>query len=256
MDKYSVLFAGNDLALIDGVDLFNHNFNSLPVRDIKMNKLARRSLSIITSSEYSHKLVPVFMEVCSGARADTEDTLTFVKSLVQAQNEQLVVLQGGAEVVYTATMQEFNIEWDGPKAYVEIIFVASDPVGRESVSQELASTTGITVASSAVNMTVEGSATAYPVITVTINSLTGGTAKQITIANGMTNQGITIERTWSALDILIIDSENMEVTVNGTIVDFTGRFPEFAAGSGQITYLDNLTTRNVDLTASYNPRLV
>lgn len=254
--SYSVRFAGNDLSVVGGVDLYNHEFNTLPQRDIKINKLARRDLSIITSSEYTSKNIPIWMEVCSGSRADTEDSLTFIKSLVQLQNGVLEVSQGGEDIKYTATMNEFNIEWNGPRALVNIVFLASDPVGKQSASETLVSITGITTAASSASMTVEGSATAYPVITVTINSITGGTTKQVTIANGSTNQGITIERTWTAADILIIDSENMEVTVNGTVVDFTGKFPEWVAGSGQITYLDTFTTRNVDLVAVYNPRLV
>lgn len=256
MDKYSVKFAGNDLALVSGVDLYNHNFNDLPVRDIKINKLARRDLSIITSSEYTQKTIPVWLEICSGTRADTENTLAFVKSLLQPQNEQLIVSQGGVDVEYTSTMNEFNIDWNGTRALVNVIFLASNPIGQESDTQILASLAGVTTATSSYSNTVEGSATAYPVITVAINSITGGTDKQITISNGKTGQGITIEGTWEALDILVIDSLNMNVTVNGASVDFTGMFPQFPAGQAQITYIDDFTTRNISLTAVYNPRLV
>lgn len=256
MDKYSCKFAGNDLSLVPGVDLHNHEFNTLPERDIKINKLARRDKSIITSSEYSQKTIPVYMEVCSGGRADTEDTLTFLKSLVQPQNGLLEVSQGGVDVEYTATMNEFNIVWEGTTALVTILFLASDSIGKQSDSETLADILAITTTNASLSMVIAGSATAYPIITVAINAVTGATNKQITVANGKTGQGITIERTWAANDILIIDSLNMTVTINGGVIDFTGKFPEFPAGSAQITYLDNFTTRDVDLTSVYNPRLV
>lgn len=256
MTPESVRFAGNDLSLIQGVDLYNHEFNDLPVRELKTYKLARRDKSITTSSEYSTKTIPVYLDVCSGSRADTEDTLTFLKSLLQPQNASLAVLQGGVETEYTATMNEFNKEWLNSRCIVTILFLASDPIGREVQSQVFASLPAITTSSAAQSITVNGSATAYPVFTVTINSVTGGTSKSITVGNGLTNQGITITRTWTATDVLQIDSENMEATVNGALVDFTGMFPQFPAGSQQVTYMDDFTTRSVSLTATYQPRLV
>jgi hypothetical protein len=256
MDKYSVLFAGNDLSLIQGVDLYNHDFNTLPQRDIKINKIARRNKSIITSSEYTQKSIPVYMEVCSGSRANTEDTLTLIKSFLQEQNKQLIGSQGGTAVEYTATMNEFNVAWEGTKALVTIIFLASDPIGRESASQTFISKLGLTTASYSESGTIEGSATAYPTTTITVNSITGGTTKQVTVSNAGTNQGITIERTWTAGDILIIDSENMDVTVNGVAANFTGMLPQWAAGSATLSYLDNFTTRNVDIVSTYNPMIV
>lgn len=256
MDKYSVKFSGNDISLINGVDLYNHNFNDLPNRDIKINKLARRDLSIITSSEYTSKNIPVFLEVCSGTRADTEDTLTFLKSLLQPQNALLVVSQGGEDTQYIATMNEFNIVWEGTTALVTIVFLGSDPIGKNTTSVTLASQNGITTANYSVSTTIEGSATAFPTTNITINSITGGTGKSITVANGKTGQGITITRDYIAGDIIIINSRDMNATANGTLVDFTGMFPVFPAGSGQITYLDNFTTRNIDINSVYNPRLV
>ncbi len=256
MDLYKVTFNGNDLHEVPGVNLHNHNFNALPARDIKINKVARRDLSIITSSEYVQKGISVYFEVCSGSRSNTENTLTVLKSLVQAQNAPLIVSQGGVDVEYTATMNEFNIEWQGVTALVEVLFIASNPIGREDNTLVLFQLTGSTTATASQTATVEGSALAYPLITVTVNAVTNGTNKHIAISNGSTNQGIRVDRTWSAADLLIIDSENMTVTVNGIITDFTGMFPQFSPGSQSLTYTDDFATRSIDLTATYEPRLV
>lgn len=256
MDKYSVKFAGNDLSVVSGVDLYNHNFNDLPQRDIKINKIARRDKSIITSSEYSSKEITVWLEVCSGTRADAEDTLAYLKSLLQTQNSPLVVIQGGEETEYTATMNEFNIAWDGVTALVSIVFIASDPIGRLVDTETLAAVTGITTATSSTNIFVDGSSLAYPLISITVNAVTGGTAANMFISNGLTGQGLTITRTFTAGDFIEIDSENLTVEVNGSTSDFTGMFPQFGPGSQQIVYTDSFTTRTVDIIATYNPRFV
>lgn len=256
MEPYAIKFAGNDISQLPNVDLYNHNFNDLPLREIKINKIARRDKSIITSSEYSRKDILVWVEVCGGSRAGTESALLPLKALLQVQNGSLVVSQGGVDVEYTATMNEFNIEWSGITALVTVVFLASDPIGQQVEAEAMATILGITTSSDSLSFTVEGSSLAYPLINVTVNTVTGGTGGQITIQNGLTNQGIRVGADYVDGDLLEIDSENLTVTINGRAVDFSGMFPQFSAGSQQITYSDSFTTRDVDLVATYNPRIV
>ena len=116
--------------------------------------------------------------------------------------------------------------------------------------------TGITTVTDSSTFNVEGSAPALPFISVTVATVTGGTGKQISIVNGRNNQGITVTHDWTNGDILQIDSVALEARINGTIVDFAGLFPQFLPGSSQLNYVDTFTTRSVDITATYNPRLV
>lgn len=255
-DIFTVTFAGNSLNTIIGAQVYDHEFNNLPSRDLKINKLARRDLSIITSAEYSSKVVTVSLRVGGADRLSTEAIIVNLKSAVQAQNAPLVVNQGNLKVEYTATMNQFSITWVGTTAMVVIGFNASDPIGKSVDVKTLiiqnANTTGVV----ALPITVDGSAAAKPVITVAIRALTGGTNAPITIMNGNTTQGITVTRTWAANDILIIDSMQMQVSVNGTIIDFSGIFPTYPPGPQQIKYVDGLTTRTVDISATYKPRVV
>jgi phage-related protein len=255
-DIYQVSFNGNRIDLVPGVDLYNHNFTSLPTRDIKIHKLARRSLSIITSSEYSQKSIPVFLDVCSGTKQQTEATITFIKGLLQGQNGQLKVLQSGLEVNYTSTMNEFNIEWNANHAYCTIVFLASDPVGNATQSVTAVNKTGITSSSDSTTFVVQGSFDAEPVITVNVSAVTGGTGGTINLTNAVTQQGITITTNYSDGDILIVNSKELTVTLNGINLDFVGLFPLFPAGVQQFSYSDTFTTRTVDIFASYTPRLI
>lgn len=255
MIDYSVEFNGNEISDILGVWLYNYTATDLPTRDIKIHKLARRSLSIVTSSEYSQKAIPIMMRVCSGGRQDTEATLTFIKGLLQPQNGELVVRQSGEDFQYTATMNEFNIEWSGPVAYVVIVFLASTPVA-ESVEEDTLVSFNTTLASEGAGFTVGGSFVAEPTISVVINSVTGGTGQSISLFNSSTNQGIVIEGDFSDGDQLEIDSKNYTVLFNGSSVDFTGIFPTFPPGAQRIGYTDTFTTRDVDVTVVSRTRVV
>lgn len=255
MDTYTVTFEQNVLNNLPGVDLYNHDFNRTPERDIKINKLARRDMSIITSSEYTQKTIYVYAEVCGGTRAETEEALTTLKQVLQPQNGNLRVLQGGIETEYTATVNEFNPEFEGAIAYVTIVFLASDPLG-SSVDQLEFVSFSTTASNASQTGYFEGSGTTEPVIAITFTSVTGGTNKTVTVTNGRTSQGISINAIYVSGDVLTINSYTKEARLNGVLKDFTGIFPTWAAGTQQITYNDDFTTRNVAISVSYNSRTV
>lgn len=254
MREYSVKFNSNELSDVPGVWLYNYDATTLPTRDINVHKLARRSLSIVTSAEYTQKAIPVMMKVCSGSRQDTEETLTDIKGLLQPQNGDLEVLQANRQMEYTATMNEFNIEWDGSNAWVQIIFLASTPVA-ESTEQETLVTFETSLQSDGASFIVEGSYISEPLITVTIGAVTGGTGS-FSVFNASTNQGITISGTFTGGDIIEINSSEYTVLVNGISTDFEGLFPVFPPGSQRVGYSDTFTTRTVTVAVEYNVRVV
>src|SRR5690606_34334597 len=132
----------------------------------------------------------IMMIICSGSRAETEETITRVKSLVQLQNGNLQIEQNGELVEYTATMNEFDIEWEAGTAYVTLTCIASTPIASTVQPTNIAST-NITSSSTTVGLSIDGSYLAEPQITVTINTVTGGTAKELSIINAGTNAGLT-----------------------------------------------------------------
>lgn len=254
MKSYSVKFNSNDLSEIAGVWLYNYDATSLPTRDVKIHKIARRSLSIITSAEYSQKVIPVFMRVCSGTRQDTEATLTEIKGLLQPQNGILEVEQSGQQYQYTATMNEFNIEWDSSYAYVTIVFIASTPVA-ESVETDLLFNFTTTLSSDGSSFVVGGSYIAEPIINVVYSAVTGGTGS-MSVFNASTNQGIVISGTFTTGTIVEINSSAYTVLVNGISTDFEGLFPVFPPGSQRVGYSDTFSTRTVTLSGTANTRTV
>lgn len=254
MQNYSVKFGGNDISTIPGVSIYNYNATDLPQRDVLIHKIARRSLSIITSSEYTQKNIYIMMRVCSGTRQDSEATITDIKGNLQLQNQDLEVTQSGGQYKYTATMNEFVIEWDGAIAWATVGFIASTPIASSANSSSLFSFNTLLPSDSA-SFLVDGSYDAEPLINLLINSVTGGTGS-ISIFNSSTNQGITISGTFTAGDSIEIDSKNYIVTHNGSNIDFEGIFPTFPAGSQRVGYTDTFSSRNVDVNGTYNVNIV
>lgn len=254
MKNYSVKFNSNDISQVDGVWLYNYDATTLPTRDVNIHKIARRSLSIITSAEYSQKSIPVFMRVCSGDRQDTEATLTQIKGLLQPQNGTLELEQSGEQYEYTATMNEFNIEWVGSKAYVTVVFIVSTPVAT-SVDTETLFSFSTTLSSDGASFIVGGSYIAEPVINVVLSAVTGGNGS-LSIFNASTNQGIVISGNFTAGTIVEIDSQNYTVLVNGVSADFEGLFPVFPPGSQRVGYTDTFSSRTVTITGQANTRIV
>lgn len=253
-DSEPVIFNSNDISQLDGVWIYSYNATNLPTRDINIFKLARRSLSIVTSADYSQKEIPVLMRVCGGSRFDTEEIITNIKGLLQPQNGTLEIAQSNRQVQYTATMNEFNIEWETYVAWVEVVFLISSPVA-EAVNAETLTTFSTSLSSDGASFEVEGSYIAEPLITVTINAVTGGTGS-FSIFNASTNQGITISGTFANGDIIEIDGENYTVQVNGAAKDFEGLFPTFPPGTQRLGYTDTFSTRTVTVTAEYRVKIV
>lgn len=252
--SYDVKFNDNNLAEVPGVFLYYYDSTTLPTRDTKIHKLARRSLSIVTSAEYVEKNIPVYMEVCSGSRHQTEQTIINIKGLIQPQNGDLVVEQGNDFLKYTATMNEFNIEWEGATAWVEIVFLSSTPVA-ESVEKKSLFSFSTTFSSDGASFFVDGSFVSEPTITVVLNTVTGGSGS-FSIFNAATNQGITISDSFTSGDIIEINSSNYTVLVNGANTDFEGLFPVFPPGAQRVGYSDTFTTRNTTVTGEANTRIV
>ena len=98
-----------------------------------------------------------------------------------------------------------------------------------------------------------------PIITITFSAIgSAPVSGTVSIGNNSTGQQLNITRTWSATDVLIIDtslSTNTPVTVNGTAAPFIGAFPAFFSSitgtAGTLTYSDTFASRTFTIAALY-----
>lgn len=114
----------------------------------------------------------------------------------------------------------------------EAQFVTLEPFGH---SVDYSATTWADQTSLSFSDQVEnlGTVRAKPVVIVNFTAATSITALSFT--NNTTGERITVTRSFSASDYLSINFETMEVTVNGTAVDFTGTFPKLDTGVNSFT---------------------
>ncbi len=122
-------------------------------------------------------------------------------------------------------------------------FLALEPMWHD-INYTSLTTTGITNLVHNDTAENEGTYKAQAVLIVIFDAATSVTAFKF--ANTSNGQEITITRSYTAGDVLIIDGEEKSVTVNGTEVDYTGAFPEFDYGAN--TYSLTTTGSSVDYT--------
>lgn len=252
-----VYFDGNNIASISGVVITNRKVADIPNRDLKMGKVARADKSVLTSAEYGSKEI-VFEGLVSGTtgRSNTELVIASMLSLLQEPNKELRFERFGFDITYTATLSGYTTDFKGGNCIFSLTFIATDPLAYENTNTQLIQPTNIVASTNTSAIVVDGSYKAAPVFTITISSVTGTSSSYITINNNSTGSGITVTRTWSAGEILIINCLTRKVTVSGVEVAFTGLFPSFNIGSSNVGYIDNFTARSVVLSAVYQRRYV
>lgn len=253
----SLTFDGVDLSTLDNVLIHAVKTYDSPRRELRVNKVARADKSILTSAEYESRTITVEGVIGADSYFELMQNIDTLNSKLQTQNAQLSYEKGGVSLVYDdVTLDSIRQKVAGGSCEFTISFLAADPIAYESGSSQLLQPQHFTAASNTYVVTNNGSFSALPIISVTLSLLSGGTTKEVSITNSVLGQGITISRTWTAGDVISIDCMLKEVMVNGTAVDYTGIFPEFAPGAGSIGYSDTLTTRSGVISATYNRRFI
>lgn len=260
MYNTSLIFDGFDISTISGFSVFDYNANNLPTRDFKTFKLARQNRSVTTTADYSIKSIPVFGIIKDCTRESAEETLAAVREKLQGVNKILQAPQYNRNIQYRdTTLSSMTETFIANNMSVVMLFTASDPIGIDTVTQDLIDPgdQNTTVSPTSYSMTFEGSApNQAPIITITVNSVTDGTAESIELLNVVTGAKLTVTRDWVNGDVLVVDTFDSQVTLNGIAVFYTGRIPLFQAGAQTLRYSDTFTARDVDVEAEYNARFV
>lgn len=254
MFNTSVYFNNFNLGSLQGVYIVNYNVTDMPARNLNISKLARRNRSLLTSAEYAQKDVTVEGFVGGDNWIVQQQNFDRLKSHIQDVEGIIRVVQGTSAVEYTGTLNGISKNRLGPNLGFTLTFKCANPIGRDFSSQSLFTPTTITTSTISKPLLIEGTFDAEPRFNITINSVTGGTNKSISLLNAATGKGIKITRNYVAGDIISIASDTMEVVANTQLADFKGQFPQFPPGARTLQYIDDFTARNVTITATYNRR--
>ncbi|HYH63805.1 MAG TPA: hypothetical protein VD866_03810, partial [Urbifossiella sp.] len=162
---------------------------------------------------------------------------TIRRTLRTPRGELDVTDAAGTVKRFLATVDNFDEMFAGRERYhlticpFVIRFRCLTPFGkaRGYTSTSLALTTSPTV-QSVVN---DGTYFAQPV--VTLNFTAASAVAGATLLNATTGESITYTGSLAAGDILVFDGEQKQVTLNDTVVDYSGAFPTLDVGANLLS---------------------
>lgn len=234
-----------------GLDTFRY-----PKRDVSDFPLAHSNKSVTTSAFYKGKPVNVRGVIRLSGREALDDALSTLRKILEPINQTLQLpISGNQRRYLRTTVNNIAISnVNGGYAEVDIEFTTSDPYNYGIITTEVLNVINLTSGNKSYPVTFEGTANQAPVITYTLDSFTNGSNRTVTFSDPQGNS-ISVQRTWVANEVLVIDCANRTVQVDGTDVDFTGNFPEWLPGLPDfINYTDDFTARQVDINVTYTKR--
>lgn len=224
--------------------------------DLSVARLPHANKSLVSFADYKDRVINLRGKIIGSTPDDLESRVDTFRAYFNTIDGNLDIGHAGSTRRYIATAQSIDITQPGGLKYAnfDVSMLCADPFGRNTTSTSILSATGRTSASYSDNYTFGGTAPIQlPIITITYNTVTGG-SNYAKVGNVETGQTIIVmDTTFVDDDVLVIDCMNRTVTVNGVEVEFEGAFPEFKPGARTIAYADWFTTRNFDISITYYP---
>jgi len=239
----------------NGIVVVDTDVYSSPKNKIQADTLAERDGALVVKQQYESKPFTVSGYLRKTTQADLEALMDTFKAAMAIKSQAFDIEHAGSTRRYLASAQNVILTRRGlTTAAFSVEFLSPDGMGWDTTSSSLITSTGITTSTLSIPFTVGGSYKAEPIIRITINTITGGTAKTIQLTNGSTLRTISITRTWTAGDVLEMDTLKGQLLVNGVAMDYRGSLPSFEPGAQTLVYTDDFTTRDVTILSSYTRR--
>lgn len=238
-----------------GVVVTSTNIYDAPHNDIQAAELPERDGALIVQQRYKSKPFSVEGYIQKDSVSALESARDAFLTAMSVKNQSFDIDYAGGVRRYLASATNIALGRGAPTTFsFSVEFLSPDGMGWDLTSSQLLAPSNVSTSAQSFPVTAGGSYQAEPLISVTVSSVTGGTAKTITLSNGVSLRGISIKRTWTSGDVLEVNTLNKTVFVNNVATDFTGQFPIWSTGAGTIEYLDDFTTRNCSISASYTKR--
>lgn len=230
----------------------------LPDKVAQLYAKADANGSSIPAINYPSKTIPIAGSIHGSSQADLDSRIDTFKSYFNGKDKNLDIAYGSGTRRYIATANSVSVKRKQKSLYASfsVEFICTNPFGLDTSTTNLwTAKTGFTSATFTEAPTIGGTAPyQLPVITITVNSLTGA-GDYVQISNNNNNQelmiyGVGIE----AGDVIVIDCANRVVTINDIEIVPYGTFLELEPGAASITYTDGFTTRSVDVVGTYVKR--
>jgi len=253
-----VSYNGIDLNTVEGLTVLARDSYKPANRNVGSYGISRGNKNKVITAFYESKQITIKVGIAQKTRDLLEQSLDKLNAILQGYEEDLIIRQSGKDRKYIATLTKTNISEDGG-SYVnmDLIFELSDIFGYDTYTTTLLNVSNWTGGSKTTEIIVDGSSvTQLPYISIVYSSVVGGTAKTVRISNEATGQTLILTRDWVTGDVLLVDTLNRIITVNGTTIAYTGSYPEFSVGTGYVTVSDDFTSRTYTMKMTYIKRYV
>jgi hypothetical protein len=230
-------------------------------------KLSRRDGAKLISSNFSTKDITISGLIKGTTISDLENNIDTLKRNVMVTNATLDMDYAGAYRRYivdcsacTVSREHYNVTF----VPFEVKFIASDPpfakditaIGGSEILNDIFSSENITSESVSDSFTVEGSAIPKAKVRYKFDAI--GDISSIDFINLSTSKQINIATAFTSGDELLIDHDNLNVTLNGEPIEFEGVFPSLKLGSNSFEsnmYLSSGTTLDSSQTVNNSLKL-
>lgn len=225
-----------------------------PSRDFILSDVHRGDGRNLQRSFYKKKVITLTGTLTASSNSELLTQIDLTKKLLREENAELKIIEGSLTRVYTATCTNlqtifaqrdyFNVDW----VPYHIEFTCWTPFGRD-----LSRTTrdDFSQTSSTINIELTNQGTITGRLVAFINFDAENTVSKINWKNNTNSDAIEITTSFSASDVLKIDGENQEVTLNGTNVDFDGFPPTMDVGANSFTLTVTSTSHTVSVSNKF-----
>lgn len=248
-------FAGLDLQA-QGITVTETNAFGAPEKESKIIDLARRHGSVKVYERLKDRRITLGGAVNLGTQDDLVNAMDILKGFLLFGTGNLNVTDGTRLRRWIADCENMNISRDEnmvTRAIWSAEFYSGNPFAVDGVTDTLIDTT-ITTTSYNGFMQINGSYLGYPIIQLTVTSVSPGTAIDITIQNPVTSQALTISHAFVGGEIITIDTFNETVFIDSLQINPSGQFPVWLPGGGSLQYSDTAASRSVHMLVTNDRR--
>lgn len=252
---YGVTFNGYSLQSANVRSRIIQHTNT-PDRLIQIEPRARADGMTVVNVKFQQREIEVEGQISNTNRQTLVALVDQLKTALAAVSGNLLIDYGDSQRLYFATVDKieipedfFNINFVDYK----VTFICADPFGYATASG-IASFTNQTAMLKDVVLTVSGSVPADPIMYLTIN--TANTVQIFELSNENTGESIVVNKpggNFSNGDQIVVNCKSKQVQINGSGVDYTGRFPSISPATTTLRLQFTATSVNYDLVYRYLP---
>lgn len=197
--------------------------------------------------------------IITGANIDTlEANIDALQELLNRTEKNLDVQYASGTRRYKATCRSLSIvrrAFNITFVPFEAEFIVGNPPFGTGLDTATAEFSGVGTSFGTFYGTMAATGTRRPVPTIRMNINGGSGITSASFTNRTTGGTISVTPVggFTAGDVLIIDTDNFTVTLNGVAIDYVGFFPEFAQGNNDIKRVISSVWHSVDLFVIYRP---